>query len=877
MEIQPLLTFTTPSLPKKIDKLPPGFGSEIFHPTASVQFQKFYNKISNINQKLSQYVSVQDHTNGLIPERALVIEIKGKIDTFYKAIAKVDGFEFVTSSIISDDTENQDIYILDENGEKTQPVTTAYMMLSNHDGLVRLLSIWKKYIETGTVDKGFTPLANALELLNDIRLWDTRDRLNNTYLLEDWNEKVTDPYFPDEMVSFEIEIWFRKNKTKQRQAELSISKEIELLDGRIKNKCIIDEIGYHAVVGEIPIKSVNKILCSNIENIELMRCDDVMFFRPLGQCIFGNNTNDAFESDISIKDTDTLYDNQDPIIALLDGLPLEQHSAISNKIQIDDPDSFADAYSSPQQQEHGTSMASLIINGDLNEKNVIQLPRPIYIRPILKPRPAMHGRWEECIPADILPIDLIHRSVRRIFEGDAGDKPLAPNIKVINLSVCDRYRLFDTQISPFAKMIDWLSYKYKVLFIISAGNHQGNIKLPVNLKEFQNLNPDDIHDVIYEQIEKERLSKRMMSPAEAQNAITVKASHKDESNIKANARQIEPSNLIDFPSTINPITLGYNRCIKPELLMPGGRITYENKTLLDNQPVNLSISRFANCGPGHRVAAPSPNQGALNHYLYTVGTSNATALATRRLGFLYETLSSMRSFGDDKDALSQAPDSIILKAMLCHGAEINYESRKKLQELFQEENCNQSFDKSNEGHFFGYGHVNEERIHHCTNNQATLIRTGKIKGNKAHTYKFPLPPSLSSKRESRRLILTLAWLSPINPHHREYLSSQLWISDPKKQNKLLFGKGDYYHHNQKKGTIYHEIIHGDKVSAFTKDDYIEIQVNCKCRAGMAPSKLQVEYALIVTLDTESVSIPVYDEVKNQLELYRKIESKGITN
>ena len=41
--------------------------------------------------------------------------------------------------------------ILDENGEKTQPVTTAYMMLSNHDGLVRLLSIWKKLLSKALI------------------------------------------------------------------------------------------------------------------------------------------------------------------------------------------------------------------------------------------------------------------------------------------------------------------------------------------------------------------------------------------------------------------------------------------------------------------------------------------------------------------------------------------------------------------------------------------------------------------------------------------------------------------------------------------------------------------------------------------------------
>ena len=39
-----------------------------------------------------------------------------------------------------------------------------------------------------------------------------------------------------------------------------------------------------------------------------------------------------------------------------------------------------------------------------------------------------------------LPVDLIHRAVRRLYEPEGGQPPVAPQVRVINLSVCDEAR-----------------------------------------------------------------------------------------------------------------------------------------------------------------------------------------------------------------------------------------------------------------------------------------------------------------------------------------------------------------------------------------------------------------------------------------------------
>jgi hypothetical protein len=848
MKLQPLLTLPKPVKANKIDNLPGG-GSTIHHPSAAFQL----------------YISISDSSNGLIPERAIVIETKGDVQDFAKALAKVDGFEFINQQITETDEVNEQIYTTKAStGEHQALISTIYLSMSNQAGINKLLSVWNKFSKDGLIDVGFTPLARALEQLSDIRLWNTQDRIKNTFLLDDWKERVdiSLQYKSVDFVPFEIELWYRKEKNTQIKIESKINKIITTHGGSIKTNFVKDEIGYHAIMGILPINMINQVLENGVDSFNLMRCDEVMFFRPLGQCSSLQNDNEVLIENITYNNDEMSFQNEnEPVIALFDGLPLEQHVALSNNLIIDDPDSFHEKYTSGTQQTHGTSMASLIIHGDLNLKDNIKTPRPIYVRPIMTPNnPNFNGKMTESIPENHLPLDLIQRAVIRMFDGEGNQKPTAANVKVINLSICDRYRLFDGSMSPLARMIDWLSYKYKVLFVISAGNHSDNLTIDIDSKTFKKASSEIKEELIYKTISRQRWNRRMMSPAESINSITVRASHFDHSNITPNLNQIEPTTIDFFPSTINPISVGHKKSIKPEVLMPGGRITYENKSIFDSDPVNLAIARSSALGPGLKSASPGNTSGTLNGYSYSTGTSNAAALATRRLSFLYETLSSMKSF-DETDALSKASDAVILKAMICHGAELHDASRTRIENLFKTKENSRTF-KSNESHFLGYGHVNENRIHQCAPNQATLIRTGVLSGDDAETYSFPLPKCLSAQKELRRLVITLAWFSPITPHHNDYSQAQLWVSDAKKSPFLSFENGDYYHHYQKKGTVYHDVIHGEKASVYTDGDTLKLKVNCKCRGGA--KDISIPYALIVTLDTSNANLPVYEEVKELL-------------
>jgi hypothetical protein len=75
-------------------------------------------------------------------------------------------------------------------------------------------------------------------------------------------------------------------------------------------------------------------------------------------------------------------------------------------------------------------------------------------------------------------VDVIHQAVRRIKEGDGAEPPAAPNVVVINLSLGDATRPYARIISPLGRLLDYLSNRYRVLFLVSAGNILDRLPVP---------------------------------------------------------------------------------------------------------------------------------------------------------------------------------------------------------------------------------------------------------------------------------------------------------------------------------------------------------------------------------------------------------------
>jgi len=218
-------------------------------------------------------------------------------------------------------------------------------------------------------------------------------------------------------------------------------------------------------------------------------------------------------------------------------------------------------------------------------------------------------------------------------------------------------------------------------------------------------------------------------------------------------------------------------------------------------------------------------------------------------------------------------DVVLTKALLVHGAGWGDSLERYAAALKTNENSRTFRDYV--ARFLGYGASVLPRVTSCTEERATVIGFGKLADGKGHVFSLPLPPCLSGLGDSRRLTITLAWLSPVNPSHRAYRVAHLWF-DPR--NEVAPDRIFADHRAVQRGTVQHEVLEGDKVTVFQDGAAIAIQVNCRADAGDVPAP--IPYGLAITLEvveevqSRLISIPIYQEVRKRLAIPVPVRPAG---
>ena len=410
-------------------------------------------------------------------------------------------------------------------------------------------------------------------------------------------------------------------------------------------------------------------------------------------------------------------------------------------------------------------MASLILHGDL-AAGERPLSRSLYVRPILRPDPRDWIDHTETVPEGTLVVDLVHRAVRRLFEGDGGEAPAAPHVSIINLSIGIGDRPFDQALSPLARLLDWLAWRYRVLFVVSAGNYAGGIEL---LPAHQPGQPllGDIQEQLIRTVAADTRNRRLLSPAEAVNALTVAAIHEDASTEPPPPEWSDPYTTAGLPSPINAQGMGYRRGIKPDVLAAGGR-TVVRRALTGGATLETYDRALP---PGQLAASPGATPGDQEAVRHSRGTSNATALVSRACALLYDVMDELRQ-EPGGEIIDRLPRAVWLKALVAHGAEWG-----EAGSILKDENNRRQF-KEYVTRLLGYGAVDINRVQACTARRVTALGGGTLGQDESHVHSFPLPPSLSGRRGHRRLTITLAWLSPVNQRHQAWRRADLWFNLP---------------------------------------------------------------------------------------------------
>lgn len=909
---------------------PTGIGfppSKPHFPGHGRQVARLETQLLDVQQNFARYkASISGVVAGFEPETVLVIEIAGSVDDFKQTVENTDGLEWLGEWDIEDVAPDDDFYevpkigvdffknkiagitkraqskeireilkehgfidddgnvIIDKISKLSLPDYLAhlrkdiilainiakdkrlkgrlFLSFSNEQGMNELLALRKRWEKGEGLPLGKTKWRDVFDQIISIRHWGIEETLLETGMIDRWHD-LLDRIDPAQEIHCQIELFYRRNPQKRKQNETMIASLLLEMGGQTLSSFIdMPDIAFHAVKAKLPVDKVRHLLdlmdSQNTEiDIQLFKFPGVMYFRPTGQSMAAS-VDDLGEPGEFPEGSPELA----PVAAILDGAPNLLHEALKERLLFDDPDNLSAEYQ-PGEKRHGTAMASLVVHGELVDGQSAPLTSKIYHMVIMQPNPQARRveKHEEHFPDEIFFEDRIERVVRRMFEGEGNVPAQAPGIKIINLSIGDSERPFIHTPSPWARLLDWLSWKYRVLFCVSAGNFRGDIEIGIPHSAFFAMSDEQKVAHVLKCIEQQLSERRLLSPAESLNSLTVGALHADESGDYTPGQRVDlfPNGALFSP--ISRFGHGFRRSVKPEILFPGGRQLYKTPYLDGEQSYPIATGFRV---PGQQVAWDSAQEGELSQKVYTCGTSNATALATRSGARIYEVLAQLQEeYGE------QVPDNltaVLIKALLVHGAQHDDQAERALESLKTPINSRRF--KEVMARYIGYGAVNIERVLACTEQRGTVIGCSEIRENQVHEYRFPLPLGLSGSQEWRRMVVTLAWFSPINPDHRNLREAKLALQPVGKWGELplKLKRVDSDDDQVLRGTVQHEVLIGEKqISAYEEDGHIMLHVTCKADAT---EKLDdaIPYGLALTLEVaEGVAIPIYQQLRARIK------------
>lgn len=849
-----LILFANPISAEKA-KRHGGF-SEFSSPAHQKQVNRLAPKFKALERAIEMdRLKIAQNPDGIPLEYTLVLEVAGSPDNFETAVRNIKGetddiewlFEVVENSV----PNSEDFYRTKNNDrDDTKEMSFKYFcIVANQRVLKDILSLWRKYQhdEKYIFPRGQAGLRDVFKTLRDIHLWGVAERLEETGILDVWSEQLSDP--ANDTVRCEIELFFRQSAVKRTQIQNQLTQFIENINGSIITSSCIEAIGYHAVLALIPRQYAEQIIQK--KDVELVQLDSIMFLKPCGQAIIlGTNEGFPFEKPFN-KPVDII---EEPVVALFDGLPQELHPLLDGFLNIDDPDDFTAAYQIADRQ-HGTSMASLIARGDLLDSFASMTTHKIYVRPIMKPYLDFNDEPHEFVPDNILLVDKIYEAVRRLYEPEAG--MVAESIRVINLSIGIGERMYYNMISPLANLLDWLSFKYRVLFIVSAGNHPDDIDLGITFKKYKTFSMEQRDSKMIQILNRDSRKLRLLSPAESMNTITVGALFTDNcDDWKENNRQLLPASDM-LPSPASSMGRGINNSIKPDILYWGGRNCLLEKM---TEPNTASWRRGSSIYPPGILSAKAFNLAKDNsQVIYSTGTSNAAALISHEAVICYDTLNKVfkEELGTD---IPSNYASLLLKAMLTHGARWD----KDVVNLICREAKLKGRGADQIHQWIGYGVPNIKQVQEYAKNKVTLIGYGELKQDEAVLYELPLPFNFSAKKVQRNLTVTLASFTPIRPVTQKYRYSQVWFTLETGEKKFGLKRLDANDKAVLRGTLQHERFEGDRAVVWGEDDILGIKINCRADAHDFTQK--IPYALFATFEiAPEYDINVYEKVVEKVK------------
>lgn len=774
-------------------------------------------------QRGSNPLELRADPAGLAPERLLAFELTGDVQNFVRAAQQVPGLEF----IVADDLEGDDV--------DRDP--SIYLMVPDVKAFEQIISLWRLFRTGQRFPTGLTPWRDLFAQLRDVRPWGPKDRVTD----EDLQVLKRDLEHSEGPVRVELELVYRTQPALSAQP---VEEAVRRGEGTVVSTCRIDGAKYHAILADISAAALAKVIERAGDG--LAGLEGILHIRPQS-LVHVTSFEESEPAEAPAPPAGAL----DPIAAVLDAVPLSQHTLLAGRLSIIDPMNLEAL--AVGRRAHGTAMASAIVHGDLDGPPLPPLRRRVFFANVMF---ATGGPNDEERFPDRLPADVFHEAILRM---KGGGQPEAPTVCVVNASLGDQNKPFQGRVSGWARVVDFLSHTYGVLFVISAGNHSNAVRTDdIDVIAFEASGDAERARIALRATAAQMHSRRILSPAESINALTVGAHHSDAAPVAAHLPALTfdvwaDTGMSSISSGLGP---GFANAVKPDILAPGGR---HHVNLMADGHGHLLRPLGSNAGSvaGVRVAAP-PSAAAIgpSSTARTLGTSVAAALVTGIAARAHEELEDAYPGFLELPAGQRA---VLLKALLVHCAQWTPAHALIVSTLGPSNPRQHVRQKDNVRRFLGYGLADAQVVLDCANDRATLWASATLGSEGSHRYRIPLPEVMSGKPRQHEIAATVAWFAPPRVGTLAYRGVRLKMIEPSESiaEFAVKGSGTQPDINQMhRGTVIHRRWTGDKAAALAPDTYFELDIQREVDAH--PD--EVAYGLVVSVAMPGVA-GVYVEAR----------------
>jgi Subtilase family len=828
------------------------------------QGERLGPRFVELSEALQRPVELANNPAGIAPERALVFETAGSIQGFARA-ARAVGLELIAEMDL-EETEDFPEGFEPPTGS-TRISQTLYTTMPTLRSAQQLLTLWNAHQAGEAAPQGAAPWWKLFDRLLKLRVWGPEDRFPSG--ARKTIEERLQGRGVDEAIKIEFEIWPSANRNQRDAWREETEAKIVELGGTVAARSSISGRGfvYEAVLGRLPVRAIRGLLADPNNPGGLGWVRGVQFILP--QTIAQALPDETEDSNTDLPERQPFSATAPILCALFDGTPVAAHPALDGGVLIEDVHNLVPR-SQVRQRTHATSMASLILRGDLESDGTPLSNTRLMCVPIVVDTDE-GGRS----PDDKLFVDVLHVALTRLF---VGEDALAASVFIVNLSIGITEMRFGGRISALARLVDWWSHEHGVLFVVSAGNVFDLLALNgMTPPQFLGSSSDDQRKAVREALKESGYARCLMSPAEALNALTVGAISEDlaaEGEIPV-ANDIVRLNIGGrrLPAATSALGLGPFRSIKPDFLETGG--LHELRAIANEASTNLRL-----VGRENGLVVASPRHDARKGMRRARGTSCAAALTSRAI--LRSAAALVEEGGPYLGQELPRMDLALLTRALCvNAADWSDDALAHYTLVHQELGPNKHVRaKEDVCRNFGYGHLSVLRMVESPGTGVTLVAVNTLRKDQSKIFDLPLPQSLSGQRVGRSMRVTLAWFSPVDSARARYrLASLQAIAsnyvDGEDEDKdagwgLLMQASGPDERTIAKGTVWSKRLVNKRLAspAYEDEETVPIRVQCldASGAGALSKDVDIRFALAVTLEVEAgVELDIYQEIRARVQ------------